>query len=68
MFILPLTQQELTYLVDNIFLPGLPLYEWTSEWNKYKQNPNDTKTKSLIISQLTQLVRFMFRMAEFQLH
>lgn len=62
-----LTQQQKDYLLTQVFLVNLPEYEWGVEWNQYKSNPNNAGYKSAVKNKLDTLIRFMLRMAEFQL-
>jgi hypothetical protein len=46
---------------------GLPDFEWTAEWNKYVNNPDDENQKKAIANNLKGLLYKMCSMAEYQL-
>ena len=50
-----------------ILIPGLPDFEWTLEWNRFVDNPNDEDQKNAVAKQLTDLLLKITRMAEYQL-
>jgi Protein of unknown function (DUF1800) len=54
-------------LVFSVLLPGLPDYEWSVEWANYLRDPTNTKVRDPIIQKLNSLLKYMMRMAEFQL-
>ena len=60
------TTQEIDRLKE-VLLPGLPGFEWTSEWNKYQSNPDDETQRALIENKLRELVNIMFRMPNYHL-
>ncbi|MGA2295952.1 MAG: DUF1800 domain-containing protein [FCB group bacterium] len=66
LFIDSLTQKQKDYVLNTVFMQGLPAYEWTSAWNAYISNP-DTANTTAVKNSLNPLFRFLFRMAEFQL-
>jgi uncharacterized protein (DUF1800 family) len=51
----------------SILIPGLPDYEWTSEWNSYKSQPGDPTAQKAVEDRLRALLKFMLAMAEYQL-
>jgi uncharacterized protein (DUF1800 family) len=53
--------------LKEILIPGLPDFEWTLEYNDYKQNPNDDKLKKSVEQKLQNLVMAMMNMAEYYL-
>lgn len=63
---IPLTQAQKDFLTDTVLLGSIPRYEWTSEWNDYVRNPNDTAKKQAIQLKLTNFLQYLFRMAEYQ--
>ncbi len=69
LFPIPLTQSQKDYLMYNAM--GLKLmdeYEWTTVWNAYwAPGGQTTANKSNALKSLDPLLKFMFRMAEFQL-
>lgn len=38
-------QERFDYFLKDAFSDGLPLYDWTDEWNKYVSNGNDSEVK-----------------------
>lgn len=69
LFPIPLTQSQKDYLMYNAM--GLKLmdeYEWTAVWNAYwAPGGQTTANKNNALKSLDPLLKFMFRMAEFQL-
>jgi len=61
-----LTQVQIDYLKD-ILIPGLPDFEWTLEWNKYKDNPGDQNQKQAVEAVLRSVLKAMLRMPEYYL-
>ena len=62
----PLTADQLTTL-HNVFLPGLPNYEWAAEWSAFLGSPNDSAKKMAVSNKLTTLLKYMLELAEYQL-
>ncbi|MEM0991969.1 MAG: DUF1800 domain-containing protein [Bacteroidota bacterium] len=62
----PLTQGQLDGLKE-ILIPGLPDFEWTIEYEEYKNNPNDTKIADSVEKKLRSLVTAMVNMPEYYL-
>ena len=69
LFPIPLTQTQIDYLMYSAM--GLTVNgegSWTTAWNTYWAPGGQTPTnKNLVLKMLTPLLKFMFRMAEFQL-
>lgn len=63
LFATPLSEERLTYFVENIFMDGLPLYDWTTEWVKYKDGGSDEIIRQL----LHRLLVGLMQSPEFQL-
>ncbi len=61
-----LSQEQIDYLKD-ILIPGLPDFEWTVEWNKYKDNPGDQNQKQAVEAVLRSVLKAMLRMPEYYL-
>lgn len=66
LFPIDLTAKQLSFLHD-ILIPGLPDYEWTNEWNAYKNDPTNQANVTAVSSKLQALVSFMMDMPEYQL-
>jgi len=62
----PLTQGQLDGLKE-ILIPGLPDFEWTIEYEEYKNNPNDAKLAASIEKKLRNLFTAMVNMPEYYL-
>lgn len=62
----PLAQSQLDAL-KNILVPGLPDFEWTIEYEEYKNNPNNAMLAASIEKKLRDLVSAMVTMAEYYL-
>jgi uncharacterized protein (DUF1800 family) len=69
LFPIPLTQSQKDYLMYNAMgLKQMDEYEWTAVWNAYwAQGGQTTANKNNALKLLDPLLKFMFRMAEFQL-
>jgi uncharacterized protein (DUF1800 family) len=69
LFPIPLTQTQKDYLMYNAM--GLVVNgegSWTTAWNAYwAAGGQTTANKNLVLKMLTPLLKFMFRMAEYQL-
>jgi len=61
------TADQLEYLDRSVLIPGLPDYEWTQYWASYVADPNNTQKRSAVTTRLAALLKFMMRMAEFEL-
>jgi uncharacterized protein (DUF1800 family) len=68
LFALTLTQKQKDYLMYSVMLlhQGSE-YEWTTNWQAYLANPNNTTAKNYVTNTLNNLLKFMLRMAEAQL-
>jgi uncharacterized protein (DUF1800 family) len=62
----PLTQGQLDFLKE-VLLPGLPDYEWTTEYGEYINNPNDAGAAAAVRAKLQDLLVTMLSMPEFYL-
>jgi uncharacterized protein (DUF1800 family) len=67
LFSLEPTANQKEYLIQNVLIPGLPDYEWMNYWAAYAADPNNTTKRNLVSTKITALLKFMFRMAEYQL-
>lgn len=66
LFAIPLQKSQKDFLIDSVLVPGLPRYEWDTEWNDFMKNQNAARRMSVKLK-LDNLFIFMFRMAEFQM-
>lgn len=62
-----MSQKQLDYLGDTVLMQGSPIYEWYGIWQNYIDKPNDTNAKNAVKNKLNNLLKFMLRMAEYQL-
>ena len=60
------TATQIAFLKDTL-LPGLPDYEWTTEWAAYLANPTNAATLSAVKNKLVALYELMMEMPEYQL-
>jgi uncharacterized protein (DUF1800 family) len=67
LFSVDLTANQTEYLIRSVLIPGLPDYEWMNYWAAYAADPNNAQTRNLVATKVTALLKFMLRMAEFQL-
>jgi len=50
-----------------VLIPGLPDFEWTLEWNKHKENPEDQALKNAVENALGLLLEAIMHMPEYYL-
>jgi hypothetical protein len=62
-----LTDEQYDFLKTQILIPGLPDYEWTEEYNEYKDNPDDTSKANAINKKLQKVCRVLLNLPENQL-
>jgi uncharacterized protein (DUF1800 family) len=67
LFAIDLTDKQKDQLLSTVLIPGLPEYEWTVEWNAYQTTPSDVQKKNQIKTKLDNLIRYLMRLAEFQI-
>ncbi len=65
-FAIPLTANQKAFLKQTL-IPGLPDYEWSTEWGNYLADPTNTLKYTPVRSKLQTLYAFMMSMPEFQL-
>ena len=66
-FPIDITVNQIEYLVREVLIPGLPDYEWNLYWNTYIADPNNSQKRTVVVKSLNALLKFMMRMAEFEL-
>lgn len=64
---IPLTEEQIVHLKEAL-IPGLPDFEWTVEWNKYVNHPEDENQKQAVANRLKNLLAKICSMAEYQLN
>jgi uncharacterized protein (DUF1800 family) len=67
LFEMPLTDDQIKYMVEQPLMAGAPYYEWTTIWNAYVKTPNVAMAKSDVKTRLDRLFTFVLRMAEYQM-
>ncbi|NML66785.1 DUF1800 domain-containing protein [Hymenobacter sp. RP-2-7] len=61
-----LTASQLAFL-KNALIPGLPDFEWTSEWSQFLATPTNTAKRAAVQSKLQAMLRALAGLAEYQL-
>ena len=67
LFALALFQSQNDFLIDSIMMQGIPRTSWTFEWNAYRTAPTNTNKRNAVRWRLENLLKYMLRMAEYQL-
>jgi uncharacterized protein (DUF1800 family) len=67
-FAIDLTEAQKDQLLSTVLLPNLPEYEWTNEWNEFMRTPNDVQKRNQVKTRLDNLIRYMMRLAEYQIN
>ena len=67
MFATDLFQSQKDFLIDTIMMQGIPRTSWINEWNNYRTTPTNTNRKNAVTYRLQNLMKYMLRMAEYQL-
>ncbi|GLR17091.1 DUF1800 domain-containing protein [Portibacter lacus] len=65
-FEFPLSQNQSDYLKE-VLIPGLPDFEWTVEYGKYLENPEDLALKISVYTKVATLLATMMKMPEYYL-
>lgn len=63
----PLSDEQRDNLARNVLMPGGKVYEWAQIWAAYKANPTNPTARGAAQQRLQNLLRAMFRLAEYQL-
>ena len=61
-----LTANQLAFL-KNALIPGLPDFEWTSEWAQFLATPTNAVKRNAVASKLSAMARALAGLAEYQL-
>jgi hypothetical protein len=68
LFRLGLTQASRDQLKQDIILSGQTSdFYWTNAWNAYIANPNDQTNANIVKTRLTDLYKYLMKLAEYQL-
>ena len=62
----PILETQVVNLKE-VLIPGLPDFEWTVEYNKYLENPEDEAIKASVELKLRSLLRTLLSMPEYYL-
>ncbi len=63
-----IAQSQKDFLIDSIMMmKSSPRTTWIREWDAYRTSPNDTSKQNTIIWRCRALLKYMLRMAEYQL-
>ncbi len=63
----PLSDEQRDTLAHNVLMAGGQVYEWAQIWAAYKANPTNPPARGAAQQRLQNLLRAMFRLAEYQL-
>jgi uncharacterized protein (DUF1800 family) len=66
LFAIELTQSQKDFLIDTIMMGGIPRTSWIFELNAYRNKPNDANSQNPILWRSQGLMKYMLRMAEYQ--
>jgi uncharacterized protein (DUF1800 family) len=67
LFSFTLNDVQKNFLIDTIMMTNLKRNTWTREWNLYRTNPNNTDYQAAILYRCHLLMRYLVRMAEYQM-
>ncbi|MDZ7900434.1 MAG: DUF1800 domain-containing protein [Arcicella sp.] len=67
LFEMPLTDDQIKYMVEQPLMAGAPYYEWVTIWNAYVKAPTSAMAKSDVKTRLDRLFTYILRMAEYQM-
>lgn len=68
LFAVEISQSQKDFLIDSIMMMNSsPRTTWIREWDAYRAAPNDTAKQSGILWRCRALLKFLLRMAEYQL-
>lgn len=68
LFALELSQTQKDFLIDSIMMmKSSPRTTWIREWDAYRSAPSDTTKQNTILWRCRALMKYMLRMAEYQL-
>lgn len=68
LFAVNLSQNQKDFLIDTIMMKNAPRSSWPTEWNAYRNAPNDTGKRTLVMGRLESLMKYLLRMAEYQIY
>lgn len=69
MFAIELTQEQKDFLIDSIMMmKSSPRTTWIREWDSYRSSPLDGSKQSAVLWRCRALLKYMLRMAEYQVY
>ncbi len=66
LFATDISQAQKDFLIDFILMQELPRLSWEFEWNAYRREPTDSYRRNTVLWRLQNLMKYMLRMAEYQ--
>jgi uncharacterized protein (DUF1800 family) len=66
LYAIELTPKQKDYLIDTIMMRSIPRQSWVFEWNAFRNAPDDINSRNPILWRCEPLMRYMLRMAEYQ--
>jgi uncharacterized protein (DUF1800 family) len=67
LFATELAPNQKNFLIDQILMQELPRLSWEFEWNAYRREPTDSYRRNTILWRLQGFMKFLLRMAEYQI-
>lgn len=68
LYAIEISQQQKDFLIDSIMMmKSSPRTTWTREWDAYRTSPSDTAKQNTILWRCRALLKYMLRMAEYQI-
>lgn len=67
LFSTDISQAQKDFLIDFILMQELPRLSWEFEWNAYRREPTDSYRRNTVLWRLQNLMKYMLRMAEYQI-
>lgn len=68
LFAVPMTDQQRDFLIDSVMMMNSsPRSTWIKEWNAFRSSPDDVQKQNAILWRCRALLKYLFRMAEYQL-
>lgn len=67
LFATEISVEQKDFLIDKILMQDLPRTTWEFEWNAYRREPNDSYRRNTILWRLQGMMKYLLRMAEYQI-
>nr|WP_208493191.1 DUF1800 family protein [Spirosoma utsteinense] len=68
LFAVNLSQSQRDFLIDTIMMKNAPRSSWITEWNAFRSASNDAGKRTLVMGRLESLMKYLLRMAEYQVY